>query len=369
MLSGLTRLKKSMQSMNFEGRDDNSLQKNNTDRDLPRPIQRAIQMVAVGEHPEILPTDATLRVLLCELLRCLPFKTPRCAVIVKKSFLAARLGKGEASIHRYLRKLEDMGAIRRGEQAITRREGAQIGEIYFTDAALHAMGFFSIDQREANNDQPPHSPTYSSPPMIDAKRASLVIDASDINSYSSSKSQLAEDALNIKEVPSRDRENFDRSGRIPDELLWLTTLPQSPLNASQIFRLMGKCRKAYGCNLSVIVLPLRHYIECKAKNGFAYVLSLMDKGIPWFNKISTQPQVNAAAIEVESENELAFQDKAKAIEGIPFIGQSGYVLTIVGGLVRRFNPKNIAENVGDVPLTNGFFDAIECGRLVKYQTA
>jgi len=369
-----------MQSITFDRRESCFLQESNTtlpspDRDLPRNIQRAIQIVAVGHHPEILPGNANLRVLVCELLRCLPFKAPRSAVVVKKSFLAARLCKGQASVHRYLRKLEELGVIRRSDQAITRREGAQIGEIYFTDAALLAMGFFAAEQNgHAENGQPP-SPAFSAPKMIDAKRGSQLSDASEVDFYSSlKKSQPSGEPLkNIIDdrQGKADQELSNHSSRIPEELLWLTALPSSPLSAPQIFQLMGMCRKAYGCNLALIVLPIRSYIEKNAKEVFPYIKSLMSKGMDWFNKLIHQQETETTRQEVSSRDaELqTLHAKAKTLEGIPFVGASGYVLTIANGVVRRFNPHNTAETIGDVLLTEGFFEAIAAGRLVKYQTA
>lgn len=367
-----------MQSINFDRRESCFLQESNTalpspDRDLPRNIQRAIQIVAVGHHPEILPANANLRVLVCELLRCLPFKAPRSAVIVKKSLLAARLGKGQASVHRYLRKLEELGVIRRGDQAITRREGAQIGEIYFTDAALLAMGFFAVEQKpNPENEQPP-SPAFSAPKMIDAKRGSQLSDASEVNFYSSlKKSQPSRGPLKESSTQDQTRNTSAvQTGRVPEELVWLTALPSCALTPPQIFQLMGMCRKAYGCNLAVIVLPIRAYIENNAKEVFPYIKSLMTKGMDWFNKLAYQKELETTKQEIRSQDVAlqALHAKAKAFEGIPFVGSSGYVLTIVNGVVRRFNPQNTAETIGDVQLTEGFFEAVASGRLIKYQTA
>ena len=359
-----------MHSINFDRRESCFLQESNTalpcpDRDLPRNIQRAIQIVAVGHHPEILPGNANLRVLVCELLRCLPFKAPKSAVIVKKSFLAERLDKGQASVHRYLRKLEELGVIRRGDQAITRREGAQIGEIYFTDAALLAMGFFTVEQ--------PPSPAFSAPKMIDAKRGSQMSDASEVDFYSSlKKSQPSGEPLKESSTQEQTRNvSAAQTGRIPEELLWLTALPSCGLTAPQVFQLMGMCRRAYGCNLAVIVLPIRTYIENNAKEVFPYIKSLMTKGMDWFNKLAHQQEVETIRQEVSAQDAQlhALQAKGKTLEGIPFVGSSGYVLTIVNGVVRRFNPQNTAETIGDVLLTEGFFEAVDAGRLIKYQTA
>ena len=369
---------KIMQSINFDRRESCFLQESNTalpspERDLPRNIQRAIQIVAVGHHPEILPANANLRVLVCELLRCLPFKAPRSAVIVKKSFLALRLGKGQASVHRYLRKLEELGVIRRGDQAITRREGAQIGEIYFTDAALLAMGFFTVEQNTNSENEQPPSPAFSAPKMIDAKRGSQLSDASEVDFYSSlKKSQPSGEPLKESSTQEQPQNtSASQTGRIPAELVWLTALPSCGLTVPQIFQLMGMCRKAYGCNLAVIVLPIRAYIENNAKEVFPYIKSLMTKGMDWFNKLAQQQEMETTRQEVSSHDaELqTLHAKAKAFEGIPFLGSSGYVLTIVNGVVRRFNPQNTAESIGDVLLTEGFFEAVEAGRLVKYQTA
>jgi len=98
---------------------------------------------------------------------------------------------------------------------------------------------------------------------------------------------------------------------------------------------------------------------------------LMTKGMDWFNKLAQQQEMETTRQEVSSHDaELqTLHAKAKAFEGIPFVGSIGYVLTIVNGVVRRFNPQNTAESIGDVLLTEGFFEAVEAGRLVKYQTA
>lgn len=361
---------KNMHSINIESRNQIILQKNNTslpplDRDLPRNIQRAIQIVAVGGHPEILPANPTLRVMVCELLRCLSFKAPRSAVLVRKSFLADRLGKGPATIYRYLDKLEELGVIRRSDQSITRREGAQIGEIFFTDAALLAMGFLETPK-----------PTEAPPPitsdgqsMIDAKRVAKVRDASNYSNSSLKKHPTA--GNQNEESGNQAVGKTDQRGSIPQELTWLTTLPRSPLTAPQIFMLMGKCRKAYGCNLSVIALRLQTFLEQSAISPLAVLDGQMKNGKEWFRSFNNSAANEAIDLNCDPPpNQFCLQSKAKEFEGIPFLAsKSGFVLTVINGVIRRFNPTNIAENIGDVGLTNEFFDAIADGRLVKYHTA
>lgn len=109
--------------------------------DLPRAIQRAIARASsCGKvSGELQPLSGVAQLVLVHLVRCADAVQHHLAIRVRKQVIADAIGVTSRTVFRSLVSLEDNGWIRRKEQAITRREGAQIGEVCFTSEAIEFL--------------------------------------------------------------------------------------------------------------------------------------------------------------------------------------------------------------------------------------
>jgi DNA-binding MarR family transcriptional regulator len=315
---------------------------NTTDleKDLPVSIMRAITRAMtwrVGAFAELTKLD---RSMLVEVLRCISKTQPQAPVFIRRETLAIRLECSLPTVTRQLNHLEDLGWISR-HQVKSRSKGFQVGSLTLTKKSIESLGVLMTTST--------------------AQRQSLVIDAcSNSIKEQSLKRQLPQAVAFSKELPTQ---KTVKEIKLPESLTWLTK-HMSPFGVCKLM----KDAKTFGVRLEDVTTQCHEQIS-SAKNGFAYVRSLLNLNRDWTFMATQKAADSAERVAVEAQRADMLADLV-LLQGKSFIGSDDYVRKVEGNMIVIYSKhealKKIGVPMGSKPITTSFISAIETGLLLSW---
>lgn len=359
-------------------------------RDFPPLIQRALARISgrVGTLSEL---PANQRALLAEFVRSASVSRPTDAIRVRVESLAIAMGCSARTVARLKADLELSGWVRR-HQTITRRRGAEVADVWFTEPALQALGL------QGGAGKASHMPAAASGPSTilsqpgptpagrqHAQRAPSVADAcidfkeqpyqghpappqvvhkgvqkkTCMDATRRTQPTRADAAASAQRAPHRIA--------LPEPLRWLA----SHMSAVRVCWLMRQAR-VRGVLLEDLAEVCRHQIAA-AQNAFAYIRALLERDRDWAFARRDHHAQQAAAAEAEERSEGENGEQARLAQrlqhlmGRNFLGEDGLVRRVGAGFAEVFTvpeaAKALGRPLGSRPLSAGFVKALDDGRL------
>lgn len=318
-------------------------------------ISAAMQRAITWRSGRFKDLTMSARMLLCELLRCVPKARPADAFYVHGDTLSIRLGCSRATLTRWLKDLRELGWLLRDQGMLdARRRGFQVATTRLTEEAIELLGLV------------PPSPALAS------RCASMSNACEGISSKSSSKSNEADATApapgSLTSTPNTHRPQAEHEPRLPGHLKPMLEV----MTAREVCGLM-RLAKGKGIRLEHIWSVSETNIR-GAKNRVAYMRTLLNQNIDWKHlgslKVEAQEKMARAANKASERKAAgeALKAMSQELRGRTYTNAARtkhYQVLSDWITVWWVDGREIRE--GTMPWSVDFGNAVADGRLVEVQ--
>jgi len=333
--------------------------------DLPLSLMRAISRALLWRDGEFSALAERDRLVLAEILRCIPKASPTEPVFVRRNTLAVRLDISLATLTRGMARLQDLGWIVR-DQVKSRIRGFQVGSVALTSLAAERLGFGDTHPQaqrcaplsdacsysKENTEQSLERHPAQAPGPVVERRLECVVQpitatTAEENSALEVVCAVTPAAIELTETAKLDQpdDSVSRASsskpriRLPEPLAWLA----DHMTPAGVCLLMKEARDR-GMRLEDVVSQCAEHVR-KASNAFAYVRRLLAGDRDW-SGAAKQSKEAAEQQAAAARTRLQFESELQALEGACFVGKDGFVRKVMRGMAVFFTPAEARLKVG-----------------------
>lgn len=291
---------------------------------LPPRIAQAVACIALGRHALVQPLSAPSRLLLATIVSCADKDDLSRPITVSRQRLGEMLGCSRASVQRLLAVLVQTGLVRT-TQIKSRRLGFQVGTIELASALVRDLQSFGSTHATKPASLRGSAPTHASEEAVEEK--------------SSSKSNAPCQARPVE------NSRPDRR-RLPGGL---QVLLDAGLSHRAIVALMALAKRA-GQRLQHVCKAAADGIQ-QARNPFAYVRSLLTRGLDWAWIVRQKAQAQQSEHQAKQHEEALTRARQKLRQAGRIVDRQRSLVFDIAGSAALVADLRSGRSLGAAPLS------------------
>lgn len=292
---------------------------------MPPRIAQAVACITLGRHALVQSLSAPGRLLLAMIVSCADKDDLRCPITVSRQRLGEMLGCSRASVQRLLAELVQAEIIRT-TQIKSRRLGFQVGTIELADELARDLQALGATAASKSGERRVSTPTHASEEAVRE------------NSSSKSNAPCQARPVENSRPPNRPR--------LPDGL---QVLLDAGLSHHAIVALMALAKRA-GQRLQHVCKAAADGIQ-QAQNPFAYVRSLLARGLDWAWIVGQKAQAQQSEHQAKQHEEALIRARQRLQQAGRIVDQERGLAFDIGGSAALVVDLRSGRSLGAVPLS------------------